>query len=373
MEAYFFREPAASKGKAMTTGSKNVNRILFAVLLAAITSCGEKSKGVNAPRQNAEAKKDELPLDAKKPATAEELIGKDAAFLDAEYKFDITSLFGIGVCKGDIGLKLNANIGKVATAALFEIPKDKGVIDCGFLGGKVNLADMIGAFAKDQAEAPKDPLVVKNDVISLKQLGFGVYSPPRPLLPSFIAAKKEKLASLNFTETVTMTNSKDGTSASGSITVRTIGIDQSYKPLRMQRQFNKVLHFEVLNSGFNGSDKISNLLFDRMEFKISLDPLAILYVEFKGKVADAMKAMNAAGGAAGGAGAGGAAGGLGGITSGPLIGALTKVIDVKLKLDLISMKGLEDSNTMAEEGSDDVGEEIGGKKKDESEEQDEED
>jgi hypothetical protein len=353
------------KGKAMT-GSKKLNVVMLATLLGAITGCGEKTKSVEAPRQSPEAGKsnDQLPLDSKKPATAEELVGKDAAFLDADYKFDITSLFEIGVCKGDIGLKLNANMGKEATSALFEIPKGKSIIDCGFLGGKVDLAEMLGAFSKNPVEQVKDPIVVKDNVISLKQLGAGLYDPPRPLLPSFIATKKSKLASLNVTETVTMKNIKDGTTASGTINVRTIGIDQTYKPQRMQRQFNKVLHFEVTNKGFQGADKLGNLLFDRMEFKISLDPLAILYVEFKGKVSDAMKAMSSGGGAAGGAGAGGAAGGLGSLASGPLIGALTKVIDVKLKLDLISMKGLEDSNTMAEEGSDDVGEEIGGKKTD---------
>lgn len=355
----------------MTGGSKNVNLILLATLLVATTGCGEKIKPIGPPSKGSEAVKDndQPPLDARKPPSAEELIGKDAAFLDADYKFDITSLFGIGVCKGDIGLKLNANMGKKATAALFEIPKDKGVIDCGFLGGKINLAEMIGAFSKDQVEQLKDPLVVKDNVISLKQLGAGRYEPARPLLPSFIATKKEKLASLNVTETVTMTNLKDGSTASGTVNVRTLGIDQSYKPLRMQRQFNNVLHFEVTNKGFQGADKLGNLLFDRMEFKISLDPLAILYVEFKGKVSDAMKAMG--NGAGAGAGAGGAAGGLGGLAKGPLIGALTKVIDVKLKLDLISMKGLEDSDTAGEEGSDDLGEEIGGKKSDDEESSDE--
>jgi len=314
MQSYFFREPVALKGKEMMTGSKNLNFMLLAGLFGLLTGCGEKTKSVNAPRQNAEAgKNSELPLDAKKPVSPEDIIGKDASFLEAEYKFDITSLFGIGVCKGDIGLKLNANLGKEATAAIFEIPKDKGIIDCGFLGGKINLADMLGAFSKEQIEMVKDPIVVKNDVIRLKQLGFGLYSPPRPLLPSFIAAKKEKLETLSVTEAVTMTNQKDGSRSSGNITVRTLGMDQSYKPMRMERQFNKVLHFEVINEGFKDADKLSNMLFDRMEFKISLDPLAIVYVEFKGKVSDAMKAMNGAGGGAGGA---GAAGGLGGLASG---------------------------------------------------------
>lgn len=341
------------------------NRVLhtsrLGVAAAAIFmfGCGEKTKPVNAPVRNTEDGKVEGATDTT-PTTPVDLIGKDASFLDATYDIAVTSLFGISVCKGDINLKFNAAMGEGNTAEMFEIPK--GDIDCG-LAGKINLAEVLGAFGKQ--EQVKDPVVVKNNLINLKQLGGGTYHPPRPLLPSFIATKKEALAALNYTETTTLTSLKDGKKASGTVNVRTIGVDQSYKPVRMQRQFNKVLHFEVINKGFQDTDKFSNMLFDRMEFKISLDPIAVVYIEFKGKISDALKAAKENPGAAGGAGGAGAAGGIGGLADGPLIGALTKVIDVTIKLDLVKMKGLKDINSMAEEGDDDLGEEIGGKKKSE--------
>lgn len=335
-----------------------VNRYSVLVCALGLAACGEKSKNVNATGGTARGAK-EIPdntEDAKKPLDPADLVGKDAALIDATFNIDVTSLFGIGVCKGEVDFKFNAGISKEASAEMFEIPK--GIVDCGLVG-KINLAEVLGAFSKNPAQQVADPVVVKNNLINLKQIGAGMFSPPRPLMPNFIATKKDKLATINHTENVTVTSTTDGKTASGNVTVRTIGVDQSYKPVRMQRQFNKVLHFEVLNQGFSGADKFANLLFDRMEFKISLDPIAVLYIEFKGKVSDAMQAAKNSGAAGG----GGAAGGLGGLADGPLIGALTKIIDVNIKMDLVKMKGVKDINSFAEEeGTDDLGEEIGGKK-----------
>lgn len=336
----------------MTVRLNKISKFGLAVGLTMMSGCGEKTKPVTAPTRNAADGKTDPENPGVTPVTPVDLIGKDASFLDATYNIDVTSLFGIGVCKGEIELKFNAALGDGSSAEMFEIPK--GVIDCGMVG-KINLAEVLGAFAKQ--EQVKDPVVVKNDVIKLKQLGGGTYEPPRPLMPSFIASKKEKLAALDFTETTTLTSLKDGKKSSGTVNVRTIGVDQSYKPVRMQRQFNKVLHFEVINKGFQDSDKFSNMLFDRMEFKISLDPIAVVYIEFKGKISDALKAAKENPGAAG-----GATGGIGGLADRPLISALTKVIDVTIKMDLVKMKGLKDINSSAEEGNEDIGEEIGGKK-----------
>lgn len=312
----------------------------LALVAVSVTGCGEKTKPVQATGGKAEGGEegDATPIDST------DLLGDGASLIDATFKIDVTSLFGIQVCKGEVDFKFNAGIGKQASAAMFEIPK--GIVDCGLVG-KINLAEVLGAFSTQQQQA-QEPVVIKNNLINLKQIGSGSFNPARPLMPNFIATKKEKLAELDHTEAVTVTSLKDGKKSSGNVTVRTLGMNQSYTPASMQREFSKVLHFEVLNKGFNGADKFATLLFDRMEFKISLDPVAVLYIEFKGKISDAMAA-------AGGAGGGGA---LGGLTSGPLIGLLTKIIDVNIKMDLVKMKGLKESPG---QDTSDLGEEIGGK------------
>jgi hypothetical protein len=140
--------------------------------------------------------------------------------------------------------------------------------------------------------------------------------------------------------------------------------------MKQKRPFPKTLDFETTTQGFDGVNKIINMLFDRMEFRISLDPLAIPYISFKGKVADFMAAQQAAGGGAGGglggglggllgggAGAGGA-GGLGGGLFGVIVQSLTKVISIDFEAHLVEQQGL--SYRTADE--EDNQEEIGGKK-----------
>lgn len=341
----------------MTATSFKTAFLLFALLPMAVLACGEKNKGIKTggPQSASAGIKD--------PAVGadihnEDIIGKDDKLLHATYDINVVSV-GMPVCKGDIELQVAAM--KSDTAKLFDIPAGK--VKCTLMG-EIDLAATLGAFAG--AETVKDPMVVANDVISLKQVGLGVYSPARPMMPSFIASSKEALRNLNYSKTVTVT-AADGKTASGTSLVHTLEFGASYKPPRMSRTFNNVIHFEVINTGFNGVDKVTNMLFDRMEFRISLNPIAVLSIGFKGKAADYMAAAknNPGLGGAGGGPLGGLTSGAGGIAGGGLFGmivqGLVKIIDVEMKMDLVTQDGLEKISEESEDSGGTDGETISGK------------
>ncbi len=348
---------------------------------ASLSGCGEKNnKQVKSGGGGTAKSADEDPkTDNTNPQTdlKNEVVDPNASLILANYYVEVKSL-GIRACTGGIQLKVNANMGKASGGGkMLDIPQ--GSLDCGLLG-KIDLTQILGSAAGASTVEPV--VTVKDDVIHLSAVGGGVFTqnpasdPGRPMFPSFIAGDPDNLARLNLNKQVTVISQMEqNKTASGTVSLKMLYFNKLYESphMKQKRPFPKTLDFESTTQGFDGVNKIINMLFDRMEFRISLDPLAIPYISFKGKVADFMAAQSAAGGGAGGAagglggglgglfgGSGGAggAGGLGGGRFGTLIQGLTKVISIEFEAHLVEQQGL--SYKTAEE--EDNGEEIGGKK-----------
>jgi hypothetical protein len=311
------------------------------------------------------------------------------SLIDAKYKVTV-HVMGIGTCDGEANLKLNANFGKGTDAAAAQLLELSGTLNCPLLGCQMDLAQMVGGAAGAPPGASEsDPLVVKDSVMHLKQLGLSKFSPPRPFFPAFLSARREDLDGLYRSVELRATDLTDGTSGEGSVTLKMLGFGESYDAKAMGRTFSDSMTFELKTEGFDGMNKIKAVLFDRLEFALSVKPLALLHIAFEGPVSDLLAAQAAAGGqsggcgsGAGGGGAGGAlgglfgggaggglgglfggggGGGLGALMGGPL-GQLAKqlflqIINVNMRADLVSMKGV-DPNEAAD--SDDLGEVIGG-------------
>jgi hypothetical protein len=332
----------------------------FAMSLAVMLAGCAGKQGISTQSPGATKQQDKVPLNddanAAQQAQSTNPIPADAKLLHATYDINVVSL-GLPVCKGDIEMQINAALDKSDSAQLFEIPSGK--VKCTLMG-EIDLAQTLGAFSS-QGDQVKDPMVVENDVIHMKQIGKGKYSPARPMLPSFIASSKKDLASLDYTKGVTITQ-EDGKTASGNVNVHTLAFGASHQPPRMNRTFKNVLHFETVNTGFQGVDKVTNLLFDRMEFKISLSPISILYVSFKGKVADYQAAAQSSG-IGGNSPLGGLAGGTGGFGGGGLFGmiiqGLVKIIDVEMQMNLVKQEGLDKTPDDAGGGDSTDGEVVG--------------
>jgi hypothetical protein len=349
-----------------------------------VAACGDNAKKVDASAGRTGGAADNKG-DLGDTSSPSDLIAGQS-LIDATYKITVTVL-GMGTCDGDAQLKLNANFGKSTDAASSKLLDLTGTINCPLLGCQMDLGQMVGGAAGPPPGVAIDPnpLVIEDGVMHLKQLGFSKFEPPRPFFPAFLSAKREKLSGLSRSVSLTATDLTDGKQGSGSVNMSMVSFGQSYDASEMGKTFTDSMVFELTTDGFDGMNKVAAVLFDRLQFGMSLKPLALLHLEFEGPVSDLMAAQAAAGGGGGGCGSGGLLGGAGGGAGGGiggLLGGLTgggggglgglmggpfgqiakqlfmKIINVKMRADLVSMKGVDPNSTS---DSDDLGEQIGGK------------
>jgi hypothetical protein len=336
---------------------------VLGVALAA-SGCGDKNNKQVKTSGGGEAKssdQEERPDDpgSSSSTDARDAIAPGSSLILANYYVTVKSL-GIQQCTGGVQLKVNANMGSAdGGGKMLDIPEGK--LSCALLG-EIDLTQILGSAAGQSSTPPV--VTVQNETIHLSAIGGGVFTqnpasdPGRPMFPSFIAGDPKKLAVLNYIKPLTVISQAEGNkTASGSVTLKMLYFNKLYESPHMKRKrpFPKTMAFETTTQGFDGVNKIINMLFDRMEFRISLDPLAITYISFKGKIADLGGGL---GGLLGGGGGAGGAGGLGGGLFGTILQAMTKVISIEFEAHLVEQQGL--SYKTAEE--EDNQEEIGGKK-----------
>jgi len=335
--------------------------MLTGIALALILSACAKGEGDwVTPAQSSQSGAEQAAATQGADATGnlQDALPQGGTLLDTEYNINVTAL-GMSMCQGGIHLKINATFSSQSTTQLFEVPE--GTVHCS-LFGDIDLKGLLGGFAQSQTQV-QDPIVVEDNIIEIRQIGDGTYDPPRPMLPSFIAGDRSALQSLNVTKSVTINSTKEGKTATGSSTIHMLSFGVPGSTPQMKRTFKDTLDFEVVNTGFDNVDKVSNMLFDRMEFKISLNPIAILHVSFKGSAHDYMVAQKnnpglATGGAGGILGGSGTSGGLMGGLVNLIVDGVSHLITVDLEMDLMAQQGL-DPNAAAD--ADDAGEVIGGK------------
>jgi len=344
---------------------KNSKSLLrFLPVLAALAGCQlQKAPGVP-PATQSQA------LPGTQNVQSSDPLNSQMTLVDAYYDMKVTSLLGITVCQGRAHVKVNIALKATdQNFQLFQIPE--GMLDCGIIGRQINLAEVLGAFSGAQPPDVQDPIVVQNNLIAVKVIGYGLYTPPRPMMPSFISSTLDALRSLDQTVSVHVNDTRENKQSDGQVHVKTLAVGDTYKPVAMQRTFKDVLSFEVQNTGFNGVNKVPNALFDRMAFKISLNPMAVLNISFDGSVSDFMAADPQQGQTTSGSTTGTATTSsptTGGSTSGNniltgvlgqlILGAVTKIIKVHVDMDLVKMSGLDDQAGAG--ADDDPQESIGG-------------
>ncbi len=220
--------------------------------------------------------------DSQKPSGTPADLGlpQTISLIDSTFNI-VAKTAGNPACKGQMKINVNAALSSTATTQLLQVPQ--GGMDCGWLG-KTDLAKLFGAFSEPPAKG-EDPLVIANNVLALKALGTGTYSPARPLLPSFLAASRDELAKLNYTErNITLKTPKG--SAKGNVSVKMNYYDQPKTVPGTNYNFKHVMNFTITNTGFEGSgvDKFGNFIFDSIEFTMSTSPVSIIGIKLKGNL-----------------------------------------------------------------------------------------
>lgn len=284
----------------------------------------------------------------------------DGDLIDTTYELVVRSkLFNMEVCKGDIQLVVSLAAG----APSFKFPQ--GMMEC-MMGIKMDMAKMMAGISAPPATggpAAGPGIVVDGKVIRLQGIGTAKFSPARPFLLSIFAEKPENLAGFSVNDNISATDSKDGKSASGNVGLNVLAVNETISLDGFSKPFTKNLRWEITASGFEGVNRVTMFLFDRVEFAFNLDPIAIPKIQMVGKLKDFMAAAPGSTGASalgslssiGGTGGGGIFGGVlggfiggatgsgGGSGMGGILGSLVGAIAGTLTVDLTLKKqvGLE--------------------------------
>lgn len=322
---------------------------IYSWIIAMTTTLAACAGGSSQPQEQNKDKKDSnaiADVDADEKASkgqsisADDILGDDTSFLRAKYSLSLRTV-GVNACKGEVVIRVKAKMSAEGTGAaqLFEI--NDGIVKCAGLG-IFNVKEMLGSMeAQPTPSSIKQPVEVRDNVIGLKGMRNTIYEPARPMLPSFLAASPQELAMLNLTRAVNMVDGDTQQSSNGEITIQTLAFGP-WQPPNLQRSFPKVLHFRTTTKGFEGADKISNLMADVLEFRISLDPIAILSIYFEGRASDYTSSLGKID-KDGKTSIGKMAKDNGGIIG--AVSALARFTKVKMQIDLLDQQNLDETNT----------------------------
>lgn len=275
------------------------------VLAAASASCGNPADNkVNAVAPSTTKVKDPGSEEARAEAAGDGGDAIDAGKVKAEiagknvfagkYKIAV-KVAGIDFCEGLTGLRFN--IPEEATAG--SAPKSPFDIKCLSLTCKIvgpiarvdSLGNMLGALASKDGKSGSG-LVIDDKFIMFKSQGGITYDPPLVLLPNLTGADPKFLSRMNESRPLKLDNANSGTHASGTQHIVTKLYNQpagSDFQAPAPYTFDKTFHFKIENNGFaNEPDGIAALLFDSIEAKINLNPIAFLYARVQFRAADAL-------------------------------------------------------------------------------------
>ena len=230
------------------------------------------------------------------------------------------------LCDGSLSLRVNATLGGNGKP-LLDIPS--GSINCALIG-KIDLSKILGSLATNDPNPTDSTFVVTDHLIAIAKLGSASYDPPRPILPSLLSTPKDVLSVLNEEKTVTITTPNQ--SATGDVTVRMLGYDQPYYSSTLGITFLNVADFTVTNSGFKGVDRVANFIFDSIELRINLNPIALVGISFEGPLNMLLGQKPATN----------KAGGLDGALQSAEAG-LASLITVRIDADLMAQDGLKET------------------------------
>ena len=325
---------------------KLVSTLFLAFLVA---SCSQKKavKKLDGPKNPGSNIKQEQQYVQNNPIGSS--ISDQGGFIQAEYNLSTKIMGFIEPCKGRAKLDIAKDLGK-SNAKLLTA---SGTMQC--FGKTIDLSQVMSGLNGQSAVPP----VIENGIINLRQMGQTTYSPYRPFLPSFLSADPEVLEYLDErTSDIYLENKASGETGTGSIHMQTLAWQQPYQSPDNPFEFKNTLRYSTEIDGFNTvKDKMSNMLFKKIEMVISLDPPAIPYIYFQGKAMDAMKAMQNKTSSDG-------APNIMDMLSqgGGAIGAISQlllaVMNIEITFDLIDQQGLSEYQDLLDDGVDSDDEDI---------------
>ncbi len=119
-----------------------------------------------------------------------------------------------------------------------------------------------------------DDIEVQDSFVAIKKLGEVIFSPPRPIFPSFLSAKPQILSNLSISQMGTLTNL--GKTYSGTFGLKMDSFGQAYQSKIAGLNWPDTLAFSLSSTGFEGAPVVQSVLFERIQVTISRDPVMLV-------------------------------------------------------------------------------------------------
>ena len=281
----------------------NIRTILGLALAASVVSCSSQNpEGVQKGKLGGASLSARGAIDspsdigaAEKSGESGELVVPDlSGALKASFKVTVrldgaggflglANLIHLEACQGAVNLAVNPSAEALKTGDISKllVLGASQPINCQVIQSTIDISKILGGFFSAKPTGEGLPIKKVGDVLALTSLLGVSYEPARPLFPSLLAGKKEKLAQLSTSAVTTAT--LDGKAYQGTFGLEMKEYDTPYQPPGMSFNFPKSMHFLTTASGFEGLDPLKGLIFDQLNFRVSVAPIAITQIEVKGR------------------------------------------------------------------------------------------
>ncbi len=193
----------------------------------------------------------------------------------ATYRVRVFGQSGAELCSGAVDLELMSDLGFG--------PANGGMI-C--VGQKIDFGRMLRGLSGNSA--PEIDVLADGLMIRVRTIGGVAFNPPRPLILGPMVQDTAPFIGLNQTSQhqATWKNPETGktVNSSGTTVVRVIGVNERYDSSFLGKRFDRILHWEMTSTGYDGIPKSDAMIFDRIEMLWNARPLVIPKIVIQGNV-----------------------------------------------------------------------------------------
>jgi len=196
----------------------------------------------------------------------------------ASYRVRVFGKSGGEICSGAVDLQLLSNLG---------FGPANGGMTC--LSQKIDLGRMLAGLS-GTPESDDTEMIADGTMVRVRRFGGVTFTPARPLVVGPIVQNPAMFMNLHETSQhlATWRNPANGqvVNATGSTTVNVLGVNQTFESATLNKTFDKILHWEMTSTGYDGIPKSDAFIFDRIEMLWNSRPLVVPKIIIEGGVRD---------------------------------------------------------------------------------------
>lgn len=244
------------------------NRFIFGIVVGVLCGCTDDKMPLNGKTETkpvSTAENDDLKVNNPKTVT------KVAA---ASYDISVTSRSGASLCLGSASIEITSDFAMKFPAAK---------ISCVSL--TIDLAKVLGA---TQSSISDSGMSSDSKMIYMKSFGSAKFDKPRPFLIGPIIQNPSEYEGYTNNGDYTVIYEKNGVqnSKSGKINVKVLETQSNYSAGNFDKKLDKVLHWQMTTTGFDGVPVANTFLFDKIEFYWNTRPIMVPKIVIEGFLGD---------------------------------------------------------------------------------------